>query len=338
MILVTGATGLVGTHLLVKLAQEKQPIRALYRSEAKKEHCKNVFSTYFNKNSTLFDSIEWVKATINDIPTLSEAFKGVKYVYHCAAKISFNPSHHKTLRKINIEGTANVVNLCITNNVEKLCHVSSIAAIGEGVKGTIITEKNEWNPEVPNSVYAISKYGAEMEVWRGTQEGLNVIIVNPGIIIGPGFFDGGSGFLFKRIYAGMKYYTKGSTGYIAIEDVVNIMHQLMTGKHVNERYILVAENLGYKNAFSMIAKGLNKSIPTKKATPFLLKLAYYIESISHFMFRTKRSIFKSSIRSAFSCSNYANNKIKNELSYSFIPIEKAIKQTATLFLKDQEVE
>ncbi len=336
MILVTGATGLVGTHLLVKLTQEKQPIRALYRSEAKKEYCKKVFYTYFEEDSTLFDNIEWIKANINDIPALSEAFIGITHVYHCAAKISFNPAHHKKLRKINIEGTANVVNLCITNNVEKLCHVSSIAAIGEGVEGSVITEENEWNPEVPNSVYAISKYGAEMEVWRGTQEGLNAIIVNPGIIIGPGFFDGGSGFLFKRIYAGMKYYTKGTTGYIAVEDVVNIMHQLMAGKYSNERYILIAENLGYKNAFTMIAQGLNKPAPTKRATPFLLKTAYYLETTSHFLFRTRRSIFKSSIRSAFSCSNYVNDKIKNELSYSFIPVEKAIKDTATLFLKTQK--
>lgn len=336
MILVTGATGLVGTHLLVKLIQEKdQVVRALYRTETKKEHAKKAFSSYFSgEEKHLFDTIEWVKTDINDVPTLTEAFEKVTHVYHCAAKISFDPSHYKKLRKANIEGTANIVNLCLIKNVQKLCYVSSIATLGEDLSNDPINESAEWNPEVPNSVYAITKYGAEMEVWRGVQEGLNAVIVNPGIIIGPGFFDSGSGYLFKRIHTGMKYYTSGITGYVAIQDVTNIMHQLMKGTYNNQRYILVGENLSYKNAFSMIAKALNKSIPKKKVTPFLMKIAYHAQRISHTFFRTKRSIFRSSIRSAFSKKYYENDKVKKELIYSFSPIEKSIKQTATIFLND----
>ncbi|GAA4275384.1 SDR family oxidoreductase [Aquimarina mytili] len=334
MILITGATGLVGTHLLVQLINEKQPIRALYRSEAKKEYAKKMFSYHLPEKAHLFDSIDWVKTTINNIPELSEAFTEITHVYHCAAKISFNPSHYKKLRKVNIEGTANIVNLCLIHNVKKLCYVSSIATLEEDPATSFIDETVEWNPETQKSVYAITKYGAEMEVWRGTQEGLNTVIVNPGIIIGPGFFNGGSGFLFKRIYAGMRYYTTGATGYVAIKDVVNVMHQLMKGNHTNERYILVGENLSYKDAFSMIAKALKKPVPTKKASPFLLKLAYNIQRISHFFFRTKRSIFKSSIRSALSNSFYKNDKIKNELKYTFTPVQDAIEETATAFLNE----
>ncbi|MBQ4819735.1 NAD-dependent epimerase/dehydratase family protein [Aquimarina sp. MMG016] len=334
MILVTGATGLVGTHLLVKLIQEKKKVRALYRTEKKKEQAKKVFSSNFSEDgAALFDSIEWFKASINDVPLLSEAFKNITHVYHCAARITFNPSHYKKLRKINIEGTANIVNLCLIHDVEKLCHVSSIAALGDDPSKSSLDEKAEWNPEIPNSVYAITKYGAEMEVWRGTQEGLNAVIVNPGVIIGPGFFNTGSGYLFKKIYTGMKYYTTGTTGYVAINDVVNVMNQLMEGHYNKERYILVGENLSFKTAFSMMAEALNKPVPKKKASPFLMKIAFYLQLFSKTFFRTKRTIFKSSIKSAFSTTMYKNDKIKKELTYSFTPVKKAIQETATAFLK-----
>ncbi|PKV48359.1 nucleoside-diphosphate-sugar epimerase [Aquimarina sp. MAR_2010_214] len=335
MILVTGATGLVGTHLLVKLVQGGKTVRALYRTEAKKEHAKKVFSSYFTcEEKHLFDSIDWVNTDINNIPALTEAFEGVTHVYHCAAKISFNPSHYKKLRKANIHGTANIVNLCLIKKVSKLCYVSSIATLGENLSNSHINEKAEWNPEIPNSVYAITKYGAEMEVWRGIHEGLTAVIVNPGIIIGPGFFDTGSGYLFKRIDAGMKYYTTGTTGYVAIQDVIDIMYRLTVGSYNNQRYILVSENLSYKSAFNMIAQSLHKPLPKKKISPFLMKFAYYAQRISHTLFRTNRSIFKSSIRSAFSTKYYENDKIKKELIYSFTPIEKSIKETATAFLKE----
>ncbi|GAA4273431.1 NAD-dependent epimerase/dehydratase family protein [Aquimarina gracilis] len=335
MILVTGATGLVGTHLLVKLVQEKQPIRALYRSETKKEHAREVFSYYFaKKDQTVFDTIDWVKGDITDIPSLTDAFEGVTHVYHCAAWITFNAKHYKNLRKVNIEGTANIVNLCLVHHVKKLCYVSSIATLEEDPAVSFIDETAEWNPETQKSVYAITKYGAEMEVWRGTQENLKVVIVNPGIIIGPGYFNGGSGFMFKKIHAGMKYYTTGTTGYVAVTDVINIMHQLMTGNHQNQRYIVVAENLSYKDAFTKIALALNKPAPTKEATSFLLYVAYYLQLVSHFLFRTKRSIFKSSIRSALSNSFYKNDKVKEELNYTFSPVDIAINETATRFLKN----
>ncbi|WP_299218877.1 NAD-dependent epimerase/dehydratase family protein [uncultured Aquimarina sp.] len=336
MILVTGATGLVGTHLLIKLVEEKHQIRALYRTVAKKEYTKTVF-LQCSKSEDLngFDTIEWIQGDLNDIPALTVAFEGITQVYHCAAMISFNPSHYKKLRKINIGGTANIVNLSLINKIQKLCYVSSIATLSENTSQNPINETTEWNPEISDSVYAITKYGAEMEVWRGTQEGLNAVIVNPGIIIGSGFFNSGSGYLFKKIHKGMKYYTTGTTGYVAVDDVVKIMHRLMNSELKNERYILVSENLSFKNAFTLIAEALNKPIPKKKVSPFLMKIAYYLQQFSHFFFRTKRSIFKSSIKSAFSNSFYENEKIKKELIYSFTPVNKAIETTASFFLKEK---
>ncbi|WP_405209277.1 NAD-dependent epimerase/dehydratase family protein [Aquimarina sp. LLG6339-5] len=334
MILVTGATGLVGTHLLIKLVEEKQHVRALYRTIDKKEYAKNIFAQCCKpEDKNTFDTIDWVQGDLNDIPTLTKAFDGITHVYHCAAMISFNPSHYKKLRKTNIQGTANIVNLSLIHNIQKLCYVSSIATISENNLQKPINETSEWNPEISDSVYAITKYGAEMEVWRGTQEGLDTVIVNPGIIIGRGFYNSGSGYLFKKIHKGMKFYTTGTTGYVAVNDVVKIMHRLMNSEIKNQRYILVSENLSFKSAFSMIAKALNKPTPKKKVSPFLMKVAFYLQKFSHIFFRTKRTIFKSSIKSAFSNSFYENDKIKKELTYSFTPVEKAIETTASFFQK-----
>ena len=337
MILVTGATGLVGTHLLIKLVKEKHQVRALYRTENKKEYAKSIFlQCCSTEDQNVFDTIEWVIGDLNDIPALTIAFKGITHVYHCAAMISFNPSHYKKLRKTNIEGTANIVNLCLIHKIHKLCYVSSIATLSENTSQNPINETAEWNPEVSDSVYAITKYGAEMEVWRGTQEGLDTVIVNPGIIIGRGFYDSGSGYLFKKIYKGMKYYTTGTTGYVAVDNVTEIMFHLMNSEIRNERYILVSENLSFKSAFTLIAESLNKSIPKKKVSPFLMKIAFYGQKFGYIFFRTKRTIFKPSIKSAFSNSFYENEKIKKELTYSFTPIKKAIKETASFFLKEED--
>ncbi|MCO4822775.1 MAG: SDR family oxidoreductase, partial [Flavobacteriaceae bacterium] len=196
MILVTGGTGLVGSHLLYQLVKADQDIRAIYRSEDKLALVKKVFSYYTEDFEFLFSKIEWLKGDLNNIPLLEDAFKDVGYVYHCAAFISFDPSDYRQLRKINIDGTANIVNLSIINQVKKLCYVSSIAAVGQTETNETINENTEWNKENHHSVYAITKYGAEMEVWRGTQEGLDAVIGNPGIIIGPGFWRAGSGSLF----------------------------------------------------------------------------------------------------------------------------------------------
>src|SRR5690606_20249767 len=182
MILVTGGTGLVGSHLLYKLVSNGESVKAIYRREHKLELVKRVFAYYTQDFEALFSKIDWVDADITDVPKLSEAFQNVTYVYHCAAFVSFEPDKYHQLRKINIEGTANVVNLCVANNVKKLCYVSSIAAVGHHADAMqLITEETHWNPEDDNSVYAITKYGAEIEVWSGTQEGFDAIVGNPGI-------------------------------------------------------------------------------------------------------------------------------------------------------------
>ena len=187
MILVTGATGLVGSHLLLHLLQNGEEVRALYRNQENIQKTKALFQ--WKNQSDLFEKINWFQGCITEIPSLEIAFQDIDYVYHCAAVISFNPNDEEILRKANIEGTANIVNFCLAKNIKKLCYVSSIAALGDLQEHeNIITEETEWNPEKPHSDYAITKYGAEMEVWRGQEEGLDSIVVNPGVILGPGFW------------------------------------------------------------------------------------------------------------------------------------------------------
>ncbi|PTM03207.1 MAG: NAD-dependent epimerase, partial [Bacteroidetes bacterium] len=279
MILVTGGTGLVGSHLLFKLISNNENVRATYRRKKTLERVKHVFSYFSDDAETLFNKIEWVEADINDIPKLEAAFKGISHVYHCAAFVSFEPDKYKTLRKININGTSNIVNLCISNNIVKLCYVSSVAAIGnDSNPEKLVDEKTVWNAEDDNSVYAITKYGAEIEVWRSTQEGLDAVIVNPGIILGGGYWNGGSsGNLFKQINNGMSYYVNGITGYVDVWDVINAMHQLMISTIKNENFILVAENLSFKAFQTKTAKSLGVKPPTKEAKSWLLNTAWRLD-------------------------------------------------------------
>lgn len=328
MILVTGGTGLVGAHLLLHLLENgANTVRAIFRDSKNTDKTKALFNLY--KKEALFEKIEWVSADILDIPALEIAFQEVDYVYHCAALISFDPAEEVNLRKVNIEGTANIVNFCIDKKVKKLCHVSSIAALGdlltsENKNQTPINEQTEWNPEVAHSDYAISKYGAEMEVWRGLQEGLPVVIVNPGVILGPGFWDQGSGILFQTVKKGISFYTIGSTGYVSVIDVVTIMHRLMNSDCNGEKYILISENYTYKDILVIIADKLDLKKPSIQASLGLLNLALLLDWIKSTLFQTKRKLSKTGVASLISQTVFSNDKIKKELNYSFTNVEDYI--------------
>ncbi len=336
MILVTGGTGLVGSHLLFKLVSNNEHVRAIYRREKTLERVKHVFSYFSDDSEKLFNSIEWVEGDINDIPKLEDAFKDITSVYHCAAFVSFEPDKYKTLRTVNIKGTANIVNLCISNNVKKLCYVSSIAALGyHSNPEKLIDEQTPWNPDEDNSVYAITKYGAELEVWRGSQEGLDVVIVNPGIILGAGYWNGGSsGNLFKQIQKGMRYYVHGISGYVDVWDVVNAMYQLMIGTIKNESFILVSENLSFKTFQTKTANALNVKPPNKEAKPWLLNIAWRLDWLGFKLLGKRRSLSKQTAKSAMSVTKYDNSKLKNTLNFEFKPIDKTIEEVCELYLKD----
>lgn len=345
MVLVTGATGLVGTHLLIHLVAQKErgnfPIRALYRTEAKRTLTKEVFFNHFtttkkynpSETAVLFDQIEWVQTHLEDIEGLKKAIENCTQVYHCAALISFVNKDYKRLRKTNIEGTANIVNLCIQYQLQKLCYVSSIATLGNAINDMPLDETAEWNPEALNSVYAITKYGAEIEVWRGSQEGLDVVIVNPGVILGPGSYTSGSGKLFSKIHKGLPFYTQGSTGFVGVNDVVTSMIQLMNSSIKNERYILVSENLNYKEVLSKIAKNLEKKAPKRQASSLMIQVYCMLNWLGDTLFGLQSDFSKATAISLQTKSVYDTSKIKTALAVNFEPLDSIIAQTAKDFLK-----
>jgi dihydroflavonol-4-reductase len=338
MILVTGGTGLVGSHLLFKLLETNAKVKAIYRQEHKLELVKKVFSYYTEDIESLYQKIEWIKADITDVPSLEIAFKDVNYVYHCAGLVSFEPHKYHQLRNLNIKGTANVVNLCISNEIKKLCYVSSIATIGHHQNPEQpITEDTHWNQEDDNSVYAITKYGAETEVWRGTQEGVDAVILNPGIIIGPGFWNsGGSSSLIKKIYSGMPYFTNGVTGYVDVDDVVKTMLLLMQSEIKNERFILVSENLSFKEFQHQTALALNVKPAQKEATAFMLAMGWRLDWLNRLFTGKRRRLSKNMTKSARSIKTYDASKLKDTLDFTFKPMSVSLKENAELFLNDLE--
>ncbi|EAR13531.1 dihydroflavonol 4-reductase [Polaribacter irgensii 23-P] len=332
MILVTGGTGLVGAHLLYHLIINKEEIRAIYRSEEKIELVKKVFS-YYTDDLSLIEKISWFKADITDVPSMIPAFVGVEKVYHCAAFISFNPRDYVEMRKVNIHGTAIIVNLSIDAKIKKLCFVGSIAAIGDAPNGVLITEENEWNKDLDNSGYSITKFGAEMEVWRASQEQVEVVIVNPGVILGAGFWATGSGKLFHQVHHGFKYYTAGITGYVGVKDVVSLMILLMNSDVKNERFILVSENKTYKELFFLIADTFGKKRPAIRIKPWQTELLWRF-SAAMARFTSKAPLLgKYAAKSAHEISEYSSQKVIKTTSFKFEKIEEVVKDVCSSYRK-----
>src|SRR5436190_8171415 len=199
MIFLTGGTGLVGSQILFDLASSGNKIRALRRKESRLD----VVDRLFEKTPGYKKNIEWIEGDVIDLFSLEDAMEGVDTVYHSGAFISFFPSEVKKMMKVNVEGTANMVNMALKKNVKRFCHISSVAVLGRFSGDEILNEDSWWKTSKENSNYAISKYGGEREVWRGIEEGLNAFIVNPTIVIGPGKWDTGSTQMFSQVWTGL---------------------------------------------------------------------------------------------------------------------------------------
>ena len=334
MILITGGTGLVGSHLLYELTKTNKKIRAIHRSSSNLNKVKIIFSYYTKKSDELYNRIEWVETDLNDLPGLTMAFEGVEIVYHCAAMISFDSSDYQILRNINIEGTSNIVNLCILKNIKKLCHVSSVATLA--YSDEIIDENNYWDGNKNQSLYAITKYGGEMEVWRGMQEGLNAIIVNPGFIIGPGFWNSGSGILFKKIFNGQRLCVKGSFGYVGVFDVTRAMVCLIKSNLINERFVLVNQNLTHEGVYKIIANFFGIKSAPLLAPKCLLNLASKIDWVMSKMSPRKRVLSKALCVTLLRCHNFSSEKIKTRLKkFQFSSIIDSFEHSCEVFSRDK---
>lgn len=334
VILVTGGTGLVGSHLLYDLAKAGKKVRALKRAGRSITDVEKVFRFYSADSDTLLKQIEWVEGDVTDIYSLLDAMEGVADVYHAAAVISFWKSEHVLMEKVNVEGTANVVNAALEKNIRKLCHVSSIAAIGRPEHPAKITEKLVWKSSPQNSIYAITKYGAEREVWRGSEEGLDVVIVNPGIIIGPGSWNTGSTTIFPVAYKGIKFYTEGVCGFVDVRDVSRAMIQLMESDIKNERFILTSENINFRDFFNLIHDVLQRPKPVIKAGKLMTGFAWRAEKIRSMITGRKPVITKETAIASHQQNYFSNKKIREKLGFEFIPVKQSVEETAKLFLQD----
>ena len=334
MVLVTGGTGLVGSHLLYHLLLKNNiQVRAIHTQSSDLNAVKKVFTYYSSNGESLFNKIRWVEADLNTIPALELAFQDITQVYHCAAMISFSSREYQKMRRVNIEGTTNIVNLCISNHIKKLCFVSSIAAIENGNEGELVNESDNWTNTSDKSGYSITKYGAEMEVWRGSQEGIDVIIVNPGVILGSGFWHKGTGTMFRRINNGLKFYTEGITGFVGVKDVVQAMILLMSSDVTNQRFILVSENLSFRKVLSLIAASLNKETPKIKINKFMSELLWRFEFLRSRITLSVPLLTKYTARSSVSNHPYTSEKIENTLGFEFTKISDCINNTAAHFNK-----
>jgi len=325
---------LLGAHLLYELSAGDIPVRAIYRNEERLKIARRIFSYYSDIPDELFRRIEWCKADITDPLSICDVLKGVSQVYHAAGTISFDPSRKADILRTNVQGTATLVNQCLEKDYIKLCFVSSTAALGEAPSGGEIIEDYIWKGSKSRMVYPVSKFKSEMEVWRGIAEGLNAVIVNPSIIIGPGDWYRSSPNMFLRIWKGMRFYTEGVTGYVDVMDVVKIMHILMNSSVSGERFIVSSENLSYRNVFSTIALALHKIPPSIHAGKNLTSLACRLDWLRSLITGQERRMSREMVRSGSRKVHFSNKKIIKQTGFQFKTIVQSIQETAWLFQKD----
>ena len=318
-------------HLLHALASRGEKIRALKRETSNLEEVKKVFSYYPGSSQDLFNKIEWMNADLTIPESLNQALEGIDKVYHAAAYVSFDPRDRQKLIQNNREVSANIVNACLEKKNVRLLHVSSTAAIGSVANGEAATENLIWTPGKKNSGYSVSKFLSEMEVWRGIEEGLDAVIVNPSIILGPGFWHKGSSIMFTKIKNGLRFYTNGATGYVGVEDVVKCMIALMESNVTKERFIISAENLSYKEIFTLIARELKVKPPTIEVTPFLAAIAWRIDALRSY-FGGKRIITREAVSAGQNKVFFSNEKIKTQFGCEFESIEEVVRRTAMKYL------
>jgi nucleoside-diphosphate-sugar epimerase len=333
MILVTGGTGFLGTRILAELAEKRTGIRAIRRPGSSLHLFNKVFRERFGENDMYRRNIEWVEGDVTDYYSIEDALLGVSRVIHAAGLVSFHQSDKEKMMEINAKGTENLVNACLYMDVQRLVHISSVAAIGRAEVTEKLSEKTVWKNSPANSNYAISKYAAEREVWRGCEEGLQTVILNPGIILGSGDWNTGTPSLFTKVWEGMPFYTEGSNGVIDVNDVASISVKMMLSDISGERYILVSENMSYLELFNAIAKALDKPVPVKKAGTTALRLAMLSDAFREAFGGRKALITRETVRNSMSKSVYDTSAIQTTMTYTFRPALETIQKTAQEFLK-----
>jgi len=326
-VLVTGATGLVGAHLLYGLLVKGRHVRAIRRPGSNRR----VLERVFGDQAFLLDKVEWTDGDVTEVLSVYDALHGVGEVYHAAGLVSFDPRDRERLNSVNYEGTVNVVNMSLERGVSRLCHISSVAALGRAEPGQMIDEKAVWKNSRYNSDYAISKFNAEREVWRGMEEGLPAVILNPSIILGPGNPDSGSSLLFRAIWEGLRFYPVGTTGFVDVRDVSRIALSLMDQGRVGERFVVNSENLSYLDLFTMIATAFGKRPPGIAVSKQLAGLAWRMERIRTMFTGNAPVLTRETAITSSEIWRYDSTISVNATGSVYIPIRESVMHWAGLF-------
>ncbi|SFR38617.1 Nucleoside-diphosphate-sugar epimerase [Robiginitalea myxolifaciens] len=335
MILITGSTGILGGHLLVYLLEKSEKLRLTYREGSDRESLKKRVLFENPALEAAWNTLEWVPAALDDIPQLELALEGVETIYHCAGLVSFDPRDRDQLLKVNWEGTQNLVNIALAKGVQTFCYASSVATIG-GITETV-SEEDAWDPSRTN-LYATSKYLGEMEVWRASQEGLNTVIVNPGVILGTGPWNSGSGQLVPAVANGLRYAIPGSSGFVGAWDVARCMLRLVREQQFGQRYILVGNHLSYASLFAKIAAAFQAEgmqevrAPSKQLKSWHLELLWRLDWLGARISGRKRRLSRDVARSLTRKREYDASRIREVLNFEFEPIDAVIERSVRAYL------
>jgi nucleoside-diphosphate-sugar epimerase len=323
MVLVTGGTGFLGAYIIKHLIEKGHNVRALRRAESKLP---------FFIPTEILDKVEWVEGDVLDIISLQDAMEGIDAIIHAAGIVSFSADKKKNMFQVNVDGTANIVNVALEKNIRRIIHISSVAALGRTESGEWVTEAKEWNNSKLNTDYAISKHKSEMEIWRGIAEGLEGAILNPGIILGYGDWNNTSCAIFKTVYKEFPWYSTGVNGFVYVEDVARAAVTLLESNINGERFIINGDNWSYQQLFNTIADGFGKKRPQRKVTPFLAMVALFAEKIKTALNGKASILTRETARIAQNFTYYDNSKITKALpDFPFTPLDIAIKESCALF-------
>lgn len=315
MVFVTGGTGFLGSYIIKQLVEKGYAVRAIRRS--------NKLPFWISKE--IVDAVEWMDGDVLDVVALQDAMEGVDTIIHSAAIVSFAKKDRKEMYQVNVEGTANVVNMALEKNVRRLIHISSVAALGRSENGGHVNEEKKWEESKANTHYGKSKFKAELQVWRGISEGLEAVIVNPSTILGYGDWTSSSCAIFKSVYNGFKWYTPGINGFVDVEDVARATILLLESTINEERFIVSGDSWPFRKLQDTIADGFDKKRPHKQTTPFLLSVAWRMEKIKSLFTGKKPLLTKESANVAQSKTWFDNDKILAVLpGFSFTPLEETI--------------
>lgn len=318
MVFLTGATGLIGSFIAENLLSNGYEVKALVR----------------NTNNSFDSRINIVEGDLLDPLLLNKEIAGCEYVIHCAAIVSFSSKMADEMMLINIEGTRNIVNASLLNNVKKLVHISSIAAIGRDEKSDIITENTAWTDSEMNTNYAKSKYLSELEVWRGVEEGLNSIILNPSVVLGVGNWNKSSSKLFKYVFDEKPFYTNGNLNVVDVRDVASLTIKALESNIVNERYIVSNTTLTYKNFFEELADRFHKKAPSILVSPLMAAIAWRVEWLKSLFTNKEPLVTRETARQSRSQYVYINDKVIADFNHQFHPLNITLDWACDAYLSN----